>query len=472
MASVEAVERSSRRRARRKLLLEALAIFGVIAAAAGTVYLLNVHHAKSPWRLVGTHVQDVSRASGVQTEVSVAVDPSKTHILFSASNESLEPEIRVYTSTNDGRTWSSRPGPVLNPNTCAWGDPAVAIAPNGRQYVAFTEKSICTQGPDLTPYLVVAARSGPRGAWITRRVSRPAVRYGFDDKPAIAMARSGRVYVAWSRLLKTRYQTTVLSSSADGGRTWSPPHVVDPRLDQPQLVTIAAGSGHTLYIAGVDARLGLWIGRSTDGGQHFVLRQAAPLPGSRAATCIVFGKYVLPQQAVRCLGPNPTVSVARGRVFLTYGTTGRDLTQDVAIVVFDPTLRPLWRGRVGPPETKKADQFWPVSAVDPRTADLWSCYYDTTGDSKRGEAWFSCTVSRDGRRWTTPVRPARASASVEVLWEDARIYGFGDNGGYGGYTGLAVAGGTAHPMWIDTRDLNAFQEEVFGARLSIKALRP
>jgi hypothetical protein len=361
---------------------------------------------------------------------------------------------------------------MFNPNTCSWGDPAVAIAPNGRQYVAFTEKSICTPEPDLTPYLIVASRSGPKGGWLTRRVTRPATKFGYDDKPALTVDSKGRVYAAWSRLLKSRYQTTVVSSSADGGKTWSEPHVVDRSLVQPQLVTIAAADqGDDLYVAGVDARDGLWIGRSTDAGRHFAVRQAAPLPGNIAATCLVFGKFVLAQQAVRCLGPNPTLAVSKQRVFLTYGVVGPDKTQDVDVAVFDRALRPLSRGRVGPADPKKSDQFWPVSAVDPVTSALWACFYDTRGDSKRATAWFSCTVSADGRRWATPVRPARASSNVQVLWEDARIYGYGDSGGYGGYTGLAARGGMAYPMWIDTRNLNANAEEVFGARLPAKSLR-
>src|SRR5439155_14328106 len=130
----------------------------------------------------------------------------------------------------------------------------------------------------------------------------------------------------------------------------------------PQFVSLAGGRQRTVYIAGVDARFGIWIGRSTDGGRRFAVRQAAQLPGNRAATCIVFGKYVLAQQAVRCLGPDPVITVAKGRVFLTYAAPGPDQTQDVYAVVFDPTLRRLWRGRVGAGEKKKSDQFWPVSA--------------------------------------------------------------------------------------------------------------
>lgn len=455
----------------RKLSIEAAAILVLMVATGVTIYLTTVQHPKSPWRTAGTRVQDVSRSSGVQTEVAVAVDPSKPSNLLAASNESVEPEIRAFTSTNGGRSWSTKAGPAFDPNTCAWGDPAVAIAPNGRQYIAFTEKSICATGPDLTPYLVVGSRPGPRGGWLVRRVTRPATKFGFDDKPAITVDAKGRVYVAWSRLLRSKYQTTVVSSSTDGGKTWSEPRVVDRSLVQPQFVTIAAGAGSNLYVAGVDAHHGLWIGRSTDAGRHFAVRGAAPLPGNIAGTCLVFGNFVLPQQAVRCLGPNPTLAVSKRHVFLTYGVAGADATQDVAVAVFDGELKRLSRGQVGPADPKKSDQFWPVSSVDPVTSDLWACFYDTRGDSKRTKAWFSCTVSTDGLRWAKPVRPARAWANVQVLWEDARIYGFGDAGGYGGYTGLAARGGTAHPMWIDTRDLNANNEEVFTARLPAKALR-
>jgi len=469
MSTAEGLARRARGRARRKLLIEAIAVLGATAIGAGVVFLVYRHSIGSPWHVAGMAVQNVSHAEGIQTEVAVAADPSHPSVLFAASNESLEPEIRVYSSTNGGRRWSAAAGPTFNPNTCAWGDPSVAVARDGRQYVAFTEKSICIQGPDLTPYLVVASRPGPQGKWTVRRVTRPAVKFGFDDKPAISVGGDGRAYVAWSRLLGRAYQTTVVSSSSDGGKTWTPPRVVDRKLAQPQLVTVAAAGRRTLYIAGVDARYGLWIGRSTDGGRSFALRRAAPLPGNRASTCLVFGKFVLPQQAVRCLGPNPTLSVGRGRVYLTYDVNGPDLTQDAALAVFSPSLKPMWRGPIGPTK-KKADQFWPASAYDAQTGRLWACFYDTTGDSDRRHAWFSCTATRDGRQWATPLRVTGPSASAEVLWEDARIYGFGDNGGWGGYVGLTAANGKAHALWVDTRDLGGNQEEIFGGTLSARAL--
>jgi hypothetical protein len=462
MATADALERRSRRRARRKLLLEAVVVLSATAIGALIIYLVYRHPIGSPWKVAGTHVHDISNQPGIQTEVALAADPSNSRILFGASNESLEPEIRVYASKNGGRTWTERAGPQHNPSSCSWGDPSVAVARDGRQYVAFTEKSICVTGTDLTPYLVVASRKKDGAAWTVRRVTKPATNFGFDDKPAISVGEDGRAYVAWSRLYGRLFQTTVISSSDDDGRTWSKPLMVDRKLVQPQLVTIAAGARGVVYLAGVDAK-GIWVGRSTDGGRTFSVRRGvAALPGSQAATCVVFGKYVLPQQAVKCLGPNPTITLGKDRVFVTYGVNGSDRSQDVAIAVFDRSLRPIWRGPIGPVKPK-TDQFWPSSAIDAATGKLWACYYDTTGDSARQHAWFVCTSSPDGRHWSKPVRAASPSQNQGVLWADASIGGYGDSTAFGGYTAVAAAGGVAHPLWIDTRNVGGNGEEAFAS---------
>jgi hypothetical protein len=226
---------------------------------------------------------------------------------------------------------------------------------------------------------------------------------------------------------------------------------------------VAAAPG-VVYLAGVDAK-GIWVARSTNGGRTFnVRRGVAQLLGSQAATCVIFGKFVLPQQAVRCLGPNPTISLGKDRVFVTYGVNGSDQSQDVAVVVFDRALRPLWRGPIGPVK-KKTDQFWPSSTVDAATGKLWACYYDTTGDSQRQHAWFVCTSSRDGRRWTKPVRAAMPSENPGVLWADASIGGYGDSTAYGGYTAVAASHGVVHPLWIDTRNIRGNGEEAFASVL-------
>ena len=139
--------------------------------------------------------------------------------------------------------------------------------------------------------------------------------------------------------------------------------------------------------------------------------------------------------------------------------------QGVTVAVLDRALNVRSRERIGATGTKTA-QFWPASTADPTTGRLSVCYYDTSGDPSRKQAWYVCTSSRDGRRWSTPVRVSAVSADVESLWEDARIYGLGDQIGYGGYTAVVAAHGTAHPLWIDTRNLVGKEQEIFTARVT------
>jgi peptide/nickel transport system permease protein len=458
--------RARRRRTALRLLVETVVILLATAGTAAAVYAWKVRPVSSQWPVAGTLVQNVSRAVGAQTEVSVALAPASARVLFAASNDTLMRTIRVHTSTNGGRTWSSSAGPSLGNTACARGDPAAAIAPDGHEYVAFTVNPSCND-EDPEPYLVVAGNAGPRTPWTVRRVVPPTKRFAWDDKAALAVGPDGHVRVVWSRLVGSRAETTVLSTSSDRGRTWSPPRPISGRLVWPQLASIAVGARRALYVAGVDARLGIWVARSVGG--NFIVRRVAPLPGNEAATCIAGSEDPIPGQANLCLGPDPTVTASGDHLYVTYGLpiTQR---QRVFVAVLDRDLNVLSRQRIAPSVRMKGDQFWPVSAVDRSTGALWACFYDTSGDSSRRQAWFVCTVSRDGRHWRRPVRASPVSSSTQVLWEDGRIFGFLDHIGYGGYPGLTVSGGVAHPMWVDTRDLDGNKQEVFAARIAARAL--
>lgn len=448
---------------RRRLVLEAIAVLLLSAAAAGAVLLFGIHHLAGRWSVAGSDVQNISRARGAQTEVAVAAAPRHPEVLFAASNDSLLRTIRVLSSTDGGRTWTSRPGPQLG-ESCARGEPAVTVAPHGRQYVAFIVNRFCLR-EDPWPHLVVASRAGPDAPWRSHAMTRLDTT-SFDAKPAIAAAADGRVYVAWSHLFRPTYATIVVSSTSNRGRTWSPARVVSPLLVRPQHTTLTVGASGAVYVAGIDARHGVWAARSVDAGRRFSLHRVAGLPGNPAATCAAAGRFPTATEGNRCVGPNPTIAVTGRRVYVTYSPVKPHGAWGVSVATLDATLNPLWRARPGPAEQVKGDQFWPASAVDPRTGRLWVCYYDTTGDPSRTRAWFSCSASRDGRNWATPVRVARASADSNTLWEDARIFGYGDMIGYGGYTGLTVAGGVVHPLWIDTSDPAGRLQEVFGARLA------
>ena len=164
---------------------------------------------------------DVSRAAGTQSEVSIAADPRHADILLAGSNDYELATERVYSSTDGGRSWSSKPGPPLVdglPGEAS--DPAVGIDERGRQYFGFIQVSQSDEQGHGRSWLVVASRSGPNGSWHTTRVP------GADgaDKPTLSVSGT-HAYIAWARegdwvRPETPLNDILLSSSADGGRTW------------------------------------------------------------------------------------------------------------------------------------------------------------------------------------------------------------------------------------------------------------
>jgi hypothetical protein len=463
LAVSDALARRRARRSRPRLLVEAAVVVVLTAGVGALLYVWQVSPVTSSWTLAATDVQNVSRADGAQTQVSAAADPVHRGGLFAVSNDTALRTVRVYTSSDAGQTWQSAAGPPLGRDACSRGEPSSAVDGRGRQFVAFTVSGTC-QEYDQAPYVVAAVRTGPAAPWFVKRLAPKRPSDFWDDHPSIAAAPDGRVYVAWSRLLRWTYEGIVVSASADGGRTWSKPQLVSPRLSFPRLAATTVAPDGTLYVTGIDARLGVWLARSADGGKTFRLVRAARLPGNRATECATASGHPTPFQGIRCLGPNPTVLASRDRVFVTYGVGWPGERQSVHVAVFDRSLHPLWLGPVGP-AAAKADRFWPAATLDAVTGRLWACYYDTSGDPGRAHAWYACTSSRDGRRWAEPVRAARDAASADVLWEDARVYAYGDVIGYGGSTAVAATGGAAHPLWIDTSDRGGRKQEVFGATL-------
>src|SRR5205085_4232063 len=178
-----------------------------------------------------------------------------------------------------------------------------------------------------------------------------------------------------------------------------------------------------------------------------------------------FSSTAIPAQPLRCVTPAPTVVVddsggpRAGTVFVTYSGAGAGgEEQDVFVAAFDPALRQLLGGRnarrqVNPPDGRIAsDQFLPASALDQSNGHLWVCFYDTTGDRFSVKSWYTCTASADGgATWAKPVRAA--SMSSNETGARATPFEFGD------YESLAVANGTAHPFWTDSRDLKTQGEE-------------
>jgi hypothetical protein len=427
----------------------------------------------------------VSRAHGPQSEASIALDPSDPDILLAGSNDGFRPggRMRAYSSSDGGATWRDDPAPPLPPGVrgCADGDPSVTIDGHGRQAYSFLVASPCPGGVrPVRVFVAVARRSGPSGIWRTVAPlgtapdSAPPLLAGTtpataDDRPTMIVdPLRDRLVLAWTAIPATGNRVIVLSTSDDGGATWSRASRVTTSTDLPAQASLAAGRGDDLYVAWGDiGDRSLYGARSRDGGATFgpprlLARVGRPAPRG------CFGLAVsIPAQPFRCVDPDPVISFdpAARRAYLTYGTAGPNGAQDVFAAAFDERLRPIRPpvrvnardGRVA------ADQFLPFSALDHETGRLWVCFYDTRGDRTRRSAVFSCSVSSNGAATFGRAFPVASVRSLEGAGADR--HGFGD------YEGLAVGAGVAHPAWTDSRDLAKLGEEIYTATLDENAVR-
>jgi hypothetical protein len=413
---------------------------------------------------------NVSNAARPQAEVAVAVDPRDPNVLLGGSG-SFERADRVYSSTDGGATWSSRPLPVAR-GLCAFGDPAVTIDAAGRQYYAYLAGG-CIDFDVKQVSLMLATRPDVLSPWVARR---PAIAgtTSFSDKEAIGVDTSptslhaGRLYLAWSRLSRPIGAfEIVVSHSDDAGATWSRAVRAAAAGGPSQTyASVATGADGTVYVAWLTLDQHIVLARSTDGGDHFervaLVTLAAQLP---AGPCH-FGGTGIPAQPKRCIASAPLLTVDRvgGRVYVTWGAAGPSgREQNVYVSAYDAaTVAPAVREvQVNPPDGATAsDQFLPASAVDESTGRLWACWYDTTGDRTRKRTRYTCSASSDGgATWAPPVAAATTFSNLTV--KAATSFEYGD------YAGLAVANGIAHPMWTDSRELATSAEEIYTTALQL-----
>ncbi len=427
---------------------------------------------------------NVSNLPGAQSETAIAIDPTDGQVLLAGSNSFSEGTMRAYGSTDGGTTWEATtvfPPPARPEDTCA-ADPGVGIDRTGRQYYSFVRSSPCTTGH---PRLYVATRAAPDAPWGNPVPVAPLAGARFDDKPALVVDRSpvsphrNRAYVAWTRVSHDGVFSILVSSSDDGGRTWSRPVRAGPGGEELTYATLATSRRGILYVGWHDASgFHVSVARSIDGGPDIRRRAKQAVAFAIVTIPSCHAGIVIPAQRLTCTRPNPILSVDTsrgrysGRVYLSYTQTDFQGDKGVAVTVFDASLKPLAgypvTGKpllVSPPSrTKPADQFWPASAVDPDTGTLWVCFYDTRGDPARKRAWFSCTFSSNGgTRWSPVIRAARAPSDETQPDADSREYG--------DYEGLAVAGGVAHPVWTDGRNRGANGEEIYTTALTTRDAR-
>ena len=437
---------------RRRILVVAVCV-----AAAVAVFALTRHEAPKTHlrlaRLSKPEATDVSSARAPQSEVAVAVDPTRAAVAVAGSNDLGARRMRVYSSVDGGSRWRSGALPLPSAGVCGTSDPSVAIDRTGQQFYSFLG-IYCLGGKRVYTRVYVATRAGPAARWHAPllAVKKTPPRTLADDRPSITVDNGadsphrGRLYMGWTRFSIAHLDfwidpdasdvelfdvSALVSHSDDEGRHWSTPVVVSQQGD-PLEVRLATARNGTVYAT--------WRESKTNA------TTSPPLSTDESS-----GRR------------------SSGRVYVVWGSTGLNQSQDVYVAAFDPDLRPLLGvghlKQVNPAEGFPGpDQFLPTAAVDQSSGDLWACYYQTLGRSHR-RARFTCTMSQDGAKTWLPTVAATTVPSDESR-KPANVAN-----GYGDYEGVAATGDGALATWTDGRQLKRLGEEIYSARLGVRERR-
>jgi hypothetical protein len=187
---------------------------------------------------------------------SAAVDRSSPAILVAWEEDSA---IALIRSTDSGQTWTS-PAALTNAATISASSPGMLVDPSGTIFLAYLWSS------GGGSYAVVISRSSDHGASFSQIGRIPWSTYFVGETgPQLGVDKAGVLYLVFSSELGTRYSTSYLAFSTDGGLNWSTPSRVSltvPSLavDDRDAVDVVGASMYLPY------QYSLTFMRSTDRG--------------------------------------------------------------------------------------------------------------------------------------------------------------------------------------------------------------
>ncbi len=359
-----------------------------------------------------------------------------SYLLVSQDAASTSPgkgsALAVAKSTDGGVTWGP-PGVVANNITgfVPFNDkPMLAIdtstsgahAHPDRLYVVFTQSASDAFGIADFFEQVAHSDSGGTGSWTVVPMTPDAVSGFNDNGGSIAVAGDGTVYAVWNRFQCQGggpgfdSDRMLVSSSTDGGATWSAPLVV-----------------RNLNFVDFCTNLGL-PPQETRGINAFPSVAVDRNPASPFA-----GRVYI---AVMDFPAAPSPASTRTDIYL-YRSTDQGAHWSGPVVVNDDT-------------STTATQFFPSVAVDPSDGTVSVVWYDTRDSTTNRQTQVYYARSTDGGVTFEPnvrVTDGGAQFTNHTTSSDENLTDNPNANGnqYGDYLGLAVANRQASVVWADSR---------------------
>jgi hypothetical protein len=258
-----------------------------------------------------------------------------------------------------------------------------------------------------------------------------------EDKPWIAVdnsdsAYSGNVYLAWTHVTEGGGFDIVFSRSTDHGRTWSEPLRIGHPGGAVQGAQVAVGPDGEIYVVYGKQVLGwkngqLFLVKSTDGGVTFSDPVSITPKFNTLSFDSTYAKYSLPALAV-----SPT----NGNVYVVYADQPNDMVGGEVELIISTDGGATFSAPAPLNDRSAGQQFMPAVTVDERGV-IHASWFDTRNNpSGTSILDIYAAYSTDGGRTFRP--NARVTATS---------FDVGASPFIGDYSGIAAAGGFAHPVW-------------------------
>lgn len=391
----------------------------------------------------GRNVQSLVPDAGYFTEPGIAVNPRNPQQVVAVFQDNAHASYSV----NGGRDWQAASG-VAPGNFRVSGDVSVTFDNQGHAiicYIAFDRLGTFNywgHGASRNGIFIRRSMDGGK-TWeadhipVAEQKTEPGI--PFEDKPYIIADKSngphaGNLYIGWTRWTLTN-SLMLLSTSTDGGKTWSQPLEIDdhpglPRDDNGALEGFAAtvGPDSTLYAVWSNGE-GIVMTSSRDGGRSFshprLILRTAPI------------MYAI-DTLERANGfPQIDIDPRSGRLYVTWSDY-RNGDIDVFCAISSDKGK-TWSEPVrvnNDPVHNGAEQFFQWSAVDPTDGAVNVLFYDRRGDPRNRKQNVVLARSTDGGRTFANY------AWTDNLFDASGVF-FGD------YTGLAAFGGKVFGVWTE-----------------------
>lgn len=414
---------------------------------------------------------DVEVTEDALSEVTIDVNPTDGDNLIVAGHEPGGFEnMNTYFTDDGGATWTAvdlgDAGDGIASNFRF--DPAVIFDANGTAYVAYGATESTGTLPNTRVVVARSTDGGTTYTTFTQLANNPRVpnvpgndRWTFATGPDGADDAGQRTYLAWTRNVDENGATAggldqqiVVSSTGDGGNTWSAPVVVNDGsnagMDPGNLTALpAVGPDGDVYLVWHDIGGNQVIfDRSTDGGVTWGTDSVV------TATGVAFSATIPPQND-RGIGPIGALAADRSggpnddRIYLAYtepGTGGMPNT-DIVVRTSDND-----GGAWSAPTTVNDDggttsQFLPWLTVDQETGLVAAVWYDARDDTNnRAVHVYSAVSHNGGGTWDANVRVTDNPSDLSA----------NNPGSYTGdfleYIGVAALNCRLVPVWADNRE--------------------